>query len=147
MAKIYAKIRGGSRLSENITRFGAIGAGQAQRLGPIKKGVGLSQLIDLRSHLVRGEVTAGKGGIRCPAAMAVAKLRPDLRQCRLGKLAIGGDLAAKDVQKRRAAGVIQFQDIIAGRSRCRAGAVIIKRANAGEAPDDVIAGQGRCKIL
>ena len=59
------KIRGGSRLPRT-SRASVLGAGQAQRLGPIKKGVGLSQLIDLRFHFVRGEVTAGKRGVSGP---------------------------------------------------------------------------------
>ena len=65
----------------------------------------------------------------------------------LGQPPIGGDFTAKDVQHRRATGGIDLQRIVAGRSRRRTCAVIIKRAHAGVAPHDIRRGDRLFEIL
>ena len=73
-----------------------------------------------------------------------AELREEGRQLVervLGELAVGGDLAAEDREQRRPVALrrlrLDVEDVVAGDRRGVLGAVVVERADAAEAVDDV----------
>ncbi|MCY1301146.1 hypothetical protein D9M70_507400 [compost metagenome] len=91
-------------------------------------------------------------GIRHVAARQMGACRPGRShlgeegfqpfQCMFGKLAERGDLAAEDREQRRLAiGRIDLENIVAGDGGGVFGVVVIERAHAGEAIDDIVRGQ------
>ena len=81
---------------------------------------------------------------RAPAGPVAPHPREELVQPvhpALGELAERGDLAAEDVEQRRAAGLVEVEDIVARHRRGVALAVVEQRPHAGEGHDDVLAPQ------
>src|SRR5205085_6811500 len=73
-----------------------------------------------------------------PRALHAAEERGQLLQRLLGEAAVGGDLAAEDRQQRRAAGVVvHLEHVVARDLRGIGRAVVVERAHAGIAGDDI----------
>src|SRR3979490_724536 len=86
------------------------------------------------------EIAAGQRRFGGPAfaGLGAAQIWRQTFERLLGEAPIGGDLAAVDRQPRRAAGVVEFENVIAGSGLGFAGAVVIQRPNAGIGPDHVL---------
>ena len=86
-------------------------------------------------HAMLAEVAAGQMGAGGPGLARVAEQFAELRGAVLGELAVGRQLAAPDVQQRRAVGV-RLQQVVA-RHRRRRAAFVQQRAHAGIGPPHV----------
>ena len=85
-------------------------------------------------------IAAGQRRLCGPAVarLGAAQIGRKPFQRLLGEAAIGRDLAAIDRQQRRAAGLVELENIIAGGRLGFAGAVVIERADAGIGPHHVL---------
>ena len=133
------------RFAQHLHRLGAISADQAGGVGGGQIGVGGAQAGGQISHPVMREIPTGQGFTRRPCRFH-RQQRCQFRQGILGQTPIGGDLAAKNRQKRRAL-VVERQHIIPRRGRGRTCPVIVKRAHAGIGPDHIGGRHGLGEIL
>ena len=132
-AAITAQIGGASGGSQHDLRVGSIAADQPP--GPIvrQERKPVLQRRGQRRHPVMREIATRQCDPGGPLAFGVRKVGPKLFQRAFREPAVGRDLAAEDVQHRRAVG-IQLQHIVPRRSRRRLCPIVVKRANAGITP-------------
>ena len=100
----------------------------------------LAQIGDQVIDTIHREIAARQRHHRRPLAPRLRKEPRQRLQRVFGQSAVGGDLAAEDVQERRAAFGPQLEHVIPRGLGGRGRAVIIQRAHARIGPDDIIGG-------
>lgn len=135
-AEIGAEIIQRLRRVEHVRDACAVAFGKTAKIAFRHSRKTMRQIVEPSVEAAGANITAGQRTARGPGWLHWRKMRRKLCQRRLCETAIGGDLAADDMQQRWTGAHIQVQAIVpADRGRI-AGAVIVERANAGKAPDD-----------
>src|SRR6476620_10368540 len=136
-------------MAEHLAGAGAIGMRQTVGMRQGKKWIFSDQLGGQRRYCRDVQITAGQRRFCGPALarLGAAQIRREAFERFLGEAAIGRDLAAVDRQQRRAAGRVEFENVVAGGGLGFAGAVVIERANAGIGPDHVLGPDRFCQIF
>jgi len=114
--------------------------GETVGMGGGEKRIVAEKLGGQRRYCGDVEIAAGQRRFRGPAfaRLGAAQIGRQAFERLLGEAAIGRDLAAVNRQKRRAAGRVELENVIAGSGLGFACAVIIERANAGIGPNHVL---------
>lgn len=116
---------------------GAIAAHQAAGMLIGEELITPLQLVNLCLIAADREVAARQMAFGRPRGALDADGSTDLLQRMFGKPAIGGELAAEDVEQRCGTFAFQLQHIVARRLLCLRGTVVIKRPDRRIGPDDI----------
>src|ERR1700722_3844994 len=146
-AEARAEILFARHIGEDELDASAVGGDQpaGMRLGEERPGA--AYLGHQRVIAAGREIAARQGPFGGPRFLCIGKEAAELGEHGFGESAIGGGLAAIDVEKRRRTGVIVEGEQILARGLARAaGAVVIKRAHAGEGPDHIDGRKHRAEI-
>src|SRR6266404_832285 len=127
-------------MAKHFAGAGAIGMRETVGMGGGEKWIFAAELGGQRRYCRDVQIAAGQRRFCGPALarLGAAQIRREAFERFLGEAAIGRDLAAVDRQQRRAAGRVEFENVVAGGGLGFAGAIIIERANAGIGPDHVL---------
>ena len=125
---------------KHLPRLSAISPHKAPCPGFGQKIMALAQIGDQVIDTIHREIATGQRHPRRPIAPRLRKEPGQCLQRVFGKSAIGGDLAAEDVEQRRAPFGPQLEHVIPRGLGRRGRAVIIQRAHTRIGPDDVVGG-------
>ena len=121
------------------TGVGTIAAHKPFAMALFDEGIQLAKCGDLEIEAAHGKISARKLALHGPGRALLADRVADLLQRMFAEAPICRQLAAEDVEERRAGRCLDLQHVIArGFLRLR-GAIVEQRPNGGIGPDDILA--------
>ena len=137
-AEVLAEIGGRPCIGQDVLGDAAVPAGKASQEVRIEAGFALLQVRQISREIAARNVATGQHCGGRPGRPNLGQMRRQPVERLLGEPPIGGDLTAEHGQQRRqiAAGR-QLQPIVARHRRRIGGCIVVERAHAAIAPDDI----------
>lgn len=147
-AQILAQLLRSLVACQDLFRAGPIGTGVATQQGGRKLGILTQQLMQETLEVSTREIPAGERRRGSPGLTSgLTQRRLQELQGMFGQTPIGGDLATKNREYRRAGSFFEIEDIIPGHCRSIGGMIVIQRAHTGITAHHVCGNDGFSQIM